>query len=102
MGKSQRDKGARSERNLVAIFQAYGIPAVRVPLSGASEFQKGDVIIEVKEEKWQLESKVRKDGFKQLYGWLDGNDVLAVKADRKEVLVVLPLKRFCELIGGIE
>jgi hypothetical protein len=30
-------------------------------------------------------------GFRQLYDWLDGRDILIVKADRREPLVVLPL-----------
>lgn len=102
MGKSQRDKGARSERNLVHIFQAYHIPAKRVPLSGATTFQKGDIIATINGEEWQIESKVRADGFKQLYQWLEGNHALIVKADFKESLIVMPLKRFCELVGGVE
>lgn len=35
------------------------------------------------------EVKRRKDGFRQLYGWLANNDFLAVRADRREWLVVL-------------
>ena len=31
MGKSQRDKGNRNERQLVNIFRAYGIDAKRCP-----------------------------------------------------------------------
>lgn len=98
MGKSQRDKGYRTENTLVHALRAYNIEAKRVPLSGGTSFCKGDLMINVKDEELRLESKARANGFKQLYQWLEGNDVLAIKADRKETLIVLPLKKFCELI----
>lgn len=102
MGKSQRQKGYRNERNLVHIFRAYGIPAQRVPLSGGTPFAKGDVEAEIAGEKWRIESKVRGAGFKQIYSWLQGNDALVVRADRQEALVIIPLKKFCELIGELQ
>jgi hypothetical protein len=44
------------------------------------------------------ECKVRKDGFKLLYGWLEGKDALALKADRQDWLVVLPLDLLLKLL----
>ena len=38
-----------------------------------------------------LEVKARADGFRELYGWLVDRDVLIVKADRQEPLVVVRL-----------
>jgi hypothetical protein len=35
--------------------------------------------------------KARADGFRELYCWLDGRDMLIVKADRQEPLVVVRL-----------
>ena len=35
-GKASRRKGDRFEREIVALFQAHGIAAERVPLSGAA------------------------------------------------------------------
>jgi len=104
MGKSQRDKGNRNERQLVNIFRAYGIDAKRVPLSGSAEGFKGDIIANIQGQAWRIESKVRGNGngFKQLYGWLTGNDALVVKADRQQALVVMPLRKFCELVGEVE
>jgi len=99
MGKAQREKGCRNERQLVSILRAYGIPAQRVPLSGGTSYAKGDVEAEIKGRTWRIESKVRGNGFKRLYEWLTGNDALVVRADRQEALVVLPLRTFCELIG---
>jgi hypothetical protein len=94
MGKSQRDKGARLERAF-----AKEIEGIRIPLSGASRHFKNDV--EGMGLKWEV--KGRKDGFKQLYGWLEGEgkpNALAIKADRKEWLVVIPLSTFKKLMGG--
>ncbi len=35
-----------------------------------------------------------------LYKWFDGADVLIVKADRKDPLVVIPLRHFLALLEG--
>ena len=46
MGKSQRDKGNRIERNLVNKLKEQGIAAERVPLSGALGGQHfGDIVL---------------------------------------------------------
>lgn len=91
MGKAQRDKGARAEREFAKL-----IGGERIPLSGAAGGSyTGDVI--GLGLKW--ECKVRGNGFKQIYGWLEGNDALAVKADRKEWLVVVPLELLLELLN---
>jgi hypothetical protein len=40
----------------------------------------------------RVQVKVRRDGFRELYGWLsDGADLLIVRADRKKPLIVLSL-----------
>ncbi|MCD6379637.1 hypothetical protein J7M07_04245 [bacterium] len=93
MGKSQRNKGYRGEYRLVKLLQRAGIPAKRVPLSGATSFQKGDVVI----GKDTGEVKVRRNGFKQIYRWLEEHKYLFIKADRKEYLVVMRLKDFIRL-----
>ena len=93
MGKSQRNKGYRGEYKLVKLLQKAGIPAKRVPLSGATEFAKGDIVIK---DRYKAEVKLRKDGFKELYRWLDGNDFLFVKADRKPYLVIMTFDTFIE------
>jgi hypothetical protein len=41
---------------------------------------------------------LRKDGFKQIYDWLEDKDLLIVKADRKEPLVVLRLEDYIKLL----
>lgn len=90
MGKRSRDKGARAEREFAKL-----ISGERVPLSGAAGGSyTGDVV--GLGLKWEV--KRRADGFRELYKWLDGKDALAVRADRREWLVVMPLERFMELL----
>jgi len=98
MGKMQRDKGNRFERAIVNIFKANDIFAQRVPLSGMTEYAKGDVEADIRGQTWRLELKVRGEGFKSLYAWLVGNDALVVKADRQPALVVIELDKFIELV----
>lgn len=95
MGKKSRDKGYRGEYNLVKKLAEVGISAIRVPLSGASKDFKNDLLIG--KDKDPVEVKVRKDGFKQLYKWLDSAKYLFVKSDRKDYLVVMRLEEFAGL-----
>ena len=91
-GRRSRRKGARTERNIVAALQAHGIAAIRVPLSGAVGRRfAGDIILPLTGRDLCLEVKARADGFRELYRWLNQRDVLIVKADRQEPLVVLRL-----------
>lgn len=103
MSKSQRDKGARGERALVAALTAGGIHAERVPLSGAvgGSF-KNDVAALIGGKKKDFEVKLRADGFKELYRWIEPAYGLAVKADRKPFLVVLRMEDFLKLAGPKE
>ena len=78
------------EREIVAMLKEAGIPAERVPLSGAAGGSyTGDVIVG---KKWKAEVKARKsgDGFKTLEGWLGSNDLLVLKRNNAEPMVLLP------------
>ena len=44
-----------------------------------------------------VEVKARAKGFRQLYDWVSDRDILIVRADRSEPLVVLPLKLAAEI-----
>jgi hypothetical protein len=48
----------------------------------------------------RIECKARADGFRELYSWLRERDVLIVKADRQEPLVVLELALAVEITRG--
>jgi hypothetical protein len=44
----------------------------------------------------------RGNGFRELYRWLDGADLLIVRSDRREPLVVLPMKLAPEIAAIAE
>lgn len=96
MGRSQKQKGNRREREFARL-----INGTRIPLSGAAKHAGQEHTGDVDGLGLRWEVKARKDGFKTIYKWLeqDGVDALALKADRKEWLVVLPIGKLMELIG---
>jgi hypothetical protein len=74
-----------------------------VPLSGAARGRfGGDVSLPLLGIDRRVEVKGRADGFARLYAWLDGADLLVLKADRKEPLVVLPLQLATEIAAAAE
>jgi hypothetical protein len=102
-GRRSRDKGNRTERQLVNFLQGQGFAAERVPLSGSAGGSfKGDVSMPIVGIDRRVEVKCRADGFRELYGWLDDNFALVLKADRKETLVVLRLRDGIEIAKTAE
>jgi hypothetical protein len=102
-GRASRDKGNRTERAIVRLLQERGFAAERVPLSGAARGRfGGDVSVPVLGRDLRCEVKCRCDGFRELYKWLDGADLLIVRADRRELLVVIPLKLAAEIAEAAE
>jgi Holliday junction resolvase len=102
-GKRSRDKGIRVERAIVRVLQDHGFAAERIPLSGAAGGRfTGDVIVPVLGLDRRVEVKCRADGFTQLYDWLTGADLLIVKRDRDEPLVVLPMSLATEIAAAAE
>ena len=78
--------------------KANGIAAVRVPLSGAVGGRfAGDIVLPLMGRDLCVEVKARADGFRELYSWLDERDVLIVKADRQEPLVIVRLSLAAEI-----
>jgi Holliday junction resolvase len=103
MGKASRDKGGREERALVKILQAAGFSAEKIRLSGAMGGRyAGDISLPLLGRDLKVESKVRNNGFKNLYAWLQGSHLLIVRADRREPLVVLPLRLAIEIASVAE
>jgi Holliday junction resolvase len=97
-GRGPRRKGNLAERAVVKFLRDRGVLADRVPLSGSAGGRyRGDVIIPVAGVDRRCEVKCRGDAFRRLYQWLDGNDLLIVRADRKEPLVILPLRLAAEI-----
>lgn len=97
-GRASRDKGNRAERAIVRFLQERGFAAERVPLSGsAGGSYLGDLTLPVLNVDRVVEVKCRANGFRELYRWLVDRDILIVKADRSEPLVVIPLKLAAEI-----
>jgi len=96
MSKKSRNKGYRVEHSLVVVLRDAGIKAHRVPLSGSTDFLKADLVI----GKYKAEVKARRAGFKEIYKWIEGRDLLFLKADRRDYLCVMRLETFIQLLKG--
>lgn len=81
MGRHSKRKGSHYEREFVQRVQDLGLPAHRVPLSGAMGGRFADDVVVADE--WRIECKYRADGsgFKRLYEWLGGSRRLVVDAE---------------------
>jgi Holliday junction resolvase len=102
-GRRSRDKGNRAERAIVAFLQDSGPAGERVPLSASTDGKYvGDVTSPLLGRDMCAEVKVREHGFGQLYAWLDGRQILIVRQDRREALVILPLHLAAEIAGHAE
>jgi Holliday junction resolvase len=76
----------------VHALRSAGFAAERVPLSGsAGGSYAGDILVKLLSVGLRVEAKARGNGFGRLYRWLAGADLLIVKQDRAEPLVIVPL-----------
>lgn len=112
-GKRSRSKGARVERNMVALLESMDIRAQRVPLSGAvGGADPGDDLagqfrddLLCRYNGWQFRAEVKArakaDGWKTIKDWLGASDALLLVEDRQKPLVVLPWASFQRLTGMI-
>lgn len=75
MGKGAKRKGSAYEREFRDRCRQSGLLAERVPLSGAMAGYPDDVVVE---DFFRVECKFRADGFKRIYGWAEGLDVLVL------------------------
>ena len=101
MGKMSRTKGAVYERELVNDFRARGLTAQRVPLSGATEYAKGDVEVTAGYDGktiYRGECKRRAALPEWIEKALGENDFLAMREDRGTTLIVLRLDTFGDLL----
>ena len=90
MGKSQRDKGNRSERNLVNKLKEQGIAAERVPLSGALGGQHfGDIVLP-SGDRCEVKGRAANRIFwKLIKKYITGVSYLVLVEDRQPPLVVI-------------
>jgi hypothetical protein len=92
-GARHRRKGNRVEREIIADLQSRTLAAERIPLSGSAGGSFiGDMSVPVLGRHLCVEVKIRANGFRERYRWLDHRDLLIVRADRREPLVVIPLR----------
>ncbi len=102
-GRASRKKGHRAERALVRALQDKSFAAERVPLSGSAGGRYcGDLTVPIIGRDHVVEVKVRGRDFTRLYQWLEGRDILVVRADRRQPLVVVPLALAIEIAAAAE
>ena len=105
-GARHRQKGDRVEREIVERHQALGVHAERYPLSGASRFRDSGHDVDIylfgrEAAPLVAEVKARKDGegFAQLERWLGTYDVLFLRRNHADPLVVLPWRVWTALLS---
>lgn len=107
-GARHRRKGNRVELEIVHAHKALGIHAERYPLSGASRFRGSGHDIDIyargcDQAPLVAEVKARKNGggFTTLESWLGEFDLLFLKRNNAEPLVVLPWRVWASLVGRL-
>ena len=92
-----RDRGMRIERELVHLHLDVGLPASRVPLSGAhgGEFAGDLHILDFTAE---VKARANGEGFKQLEHWLGDHDMLFLRRDRQRPLVCMTWQMYLTLM----
>lgn len=100
-GRAPSRKGKRKEVELVHLFEAAGVPARRVPMSGGGGI-KGDVQCGP-QYRYTAEVKARKGGagFTTLEKWLAGADALVLFRDRQPPMVCVEWGLFAELMATL-
>ena len=87
-GARSRDKGNRVERMIALMLTANGFAAAKI----SRAYRPGhDIVPSLNGRDLCVEVKARADGFRDLYNWLVGCDILIVKSDYQEPLVILRL-----------
>lgn len=104
----QKQKGDRFEREVVKELQQCGLEATRTCLitqaGQKKEDQPGDILISAPGLGYSisLECKSRSNvfsGTKTINKWKGNNDAILLKEDRKNPVLVIDWKVFCDLIN---
>lgn len=103
MSHKSKKKGYATEIQIRDKLIRNGILCERVPLSGSMGGKyAGDLAIpSVAEAEFRAEVKARKtgEGFSLLERWLGDKDILFLRRDRQEPIVVLSWSTFLKLMG---
>ena len=111
MGRMQRSKGARIEREIVELHRGLGLRAERVPLSGASRYQGNGADVDIYPFGpdgpplcSEVKARVNGEGFVTLERWLGDNDFLALRRNNAEPIIVTPWRIWARLVvrGGLK
>jgi hypothetical protein len=91
MGKMQKRKGYMGEHEVEELLNDLGIEAKRIPMSGATGYQKDDIMLP---DKGTIEVKRRKKISKFLQDMLNTADYGILRGDREEWIVLMRVKEF--------
>ena len=100
MLKSPRRKGSRVERLILDMFDKWGFPGRKQPMSGALQDFPCDLRLETPDGHLFIEVKARRAGIATFTRWLQGADLVALKPDHAEPIFILTattMRRFCEM-----
>jgi len=99
-GRRSRNKGSSEERAVVNLHREMGLEAERTLEKGKRPdgSKTWDVDIIQSGRVLHGECKLRGNGFKQIYDWIEGVEFLTIRADRKERLYVVPEQIWIELL----
>ncbi len=94
MSKAQRVKGARIERELVALHTSAGIPAEKVSRSGYT----GPDLRIANEFSGEVKARKSGEGFATLERWLGEADLLFLRRDRQRPMVCMSWATYVQLL----
>jgi len=94
MGRMQRNKGSRVEREIVNLHHDIGVAASKESRSGYT----GPDLLIADEFLCEVKARANGEGFAQIERWLGSNDVLFLKRDRQKPMVCLPWSTWIKLL----
>jgi Holliday junction resolvase len=97
-GRASKNKGYRIEKKIEAMLKDIGLPAKRMPLSGAAPGYKGD--IQINDLLCEVKSRKGGAGFTTIERWLGENDYLFLHRNHAQPLVVMNFDHFATLVKG--
>jgi hypothetical protein len=107
-GAGHRRKGDRIEREFVQRHLDLGIKAERYPLSGASRFRGSghdvDVYVfgnDAAPLAAEVKARANGAGFTTLEKWLGEFDLLALRRDNTDPIIVLPWRTWAALLDRV-
>jgi hypothetical protein len=96
---NSRRKGLDAERVLVRYLQGRGLNATKTWRTG---YAGTDLAVDLLGISRSIECKVRARAFGALYRWLANADMLVIRADRREPLIVIPMWLGAEIAKAAE